>query len=147
MTEATLASLYRLANVVIGGAALAIAVLVALRVTRQSTTRREPMGIVFCLVFLALGVRAIVRVGLEETAIGAASLSTLVLVDGLASAALVGFLVLHRRYGVFVESAHIVREYATEYAAKDREARALAQGNEELRRLDELKAELLALGS
>ena len=147
MTEATLALLYRLANVVIGGAALAIAVLVVLRVTRQSTTRREPLGVAFCLVFLALGVRAIVRVGLQETAIGASSLSTLVLVDGLAAAALVGFLVLHRRYGVFVESAHIVREYATEYAAKDREARALAQVNEELRRLDELKSEFLAMVS
>src|SRR6266542_1714230 len=147
MTEATLALLYRLANVVIGGSALAIAVLIVLRVTRQSTTRREPLGIAFCLVFLALGVRAIARVGLEETAIGATALSTLALVDGLAAAALVGFLILHRRYGAFVESAHIVREYATEYAAKDREARALAQVNEELRRLDELKSEFLAMVS
>src|SRR5437870_13058629 len=107
MIEATLALLYRLANVVIGGAALAIAVLVVLRVTRQSTTRREPLGIAFCLVFLALGVRAIARVVLEETAIGASALSTLARVDGLPAAAPGGFLILHRRYCVFVESAHI----------------------------------------
>src|SRR5207237_8870031 len=34
-----------------------------------------------------------------------------------------------------------------EYAEKDREARALAQVNEELRRLDELKSEFLAMVS
>ena len=147
MIEATVTSLYRLANAVIGGSALAIAALVALRVTRQSTTRREPLGIAFCLVFLALGVRAFVRVGMEDRALIASSLSTILIADGLAAAALVGFLLLHRRYGVFVESAHIVREYETEYAAKDREARALAQVNEELRRLDELKSEFLAMVS
>jgi signal transduction histidine kinase/ActR/RegA family two-component response regulator len=147
MIEATVTSLYRLANVVIGGSALAIAALVALRVTRQSTTRREPLGIAFCLVFLALGVRAFVWVEIEDRALLASSLSTILIADGLAAAALVGFLLLHRRYGVFVESAHIVREYETEYAAKDREARALAQVNEELRRLDELKSEFLAMVS
>src|SRR5687767_628716 len=147
MIEATVASLYRLVNVVIGASALAVATLVALRVTRESTSRREPLGIAFCLVFLALGVRALLRVTIEEPATTVSSAATILVADGLAAAALVGFLLLHRRYGVFVENAHIVREFETEYAAKDREARALAQVNEELRRLDELKSEFLAMVS
>jgi len=57
------------------------------------------------------------------------------------------FLALHRRYAVFIESADMVREYESGYAAKEREARALAQVNEELRRLDELKSEFLAMVS
>src|SRR5205085_11810792 len=59
----------------------------------------------------------------------------------------VAFLGFHRRYKIFVESADMVREYESEYAAKEREARALAQVNEELRRLDELKSEFLAMVS
>ncbi len=145
MTDASAAIVYRLVNVVIGGTSLAVAALVALRVTRNPTGRREPLGIAFCLVFLALGVRALTRVAADESTI-APALSVLV-ADALTAAVLVGFLLLHRRYGLFVESAHIVREYATEYAAKDREARALAQVNEELRRLDELKSEFLAMVS
>ena len=147
MTEATVALLSRVANVVIGGSALAVAVLVVLRITRQSTTRREPLGIAFCLVFLAVAVRAVMHVGNPEPVRVASALSTIFVGDGLIAAALVGFLALHRRYGVFVENAHIVREYASEYAAKEREARALAQVNEELRRLDELKSEFLAMVS
>src|SRR4029453_15955059 len=45
------------------------------------------------------------------------------------------------------ESATIVREYEHEFAEKAREARSLAQINEELRRLDELKSEFLAMVS
>src|SRR5438105_5908369 len=145
MTDATVAFVYRLANVVIGGSALAIATLVAVRMIRHSRTRREPLGIAFCLVFLAIGVGALVRVAVDASAIAPAP--PVLVADALAAAVLVGFAFLHRRYGLFVESAHIVREYATEYAAKDREARALAQVNEELRRLDELKSEFLAMVS
>jgi len=145
MTDTTAAFVYRVANVVIGGSALAVAALVALRVIRHWTTRREPIGVAFSLVFLALGVRGLVRVAVDESAV-APSMAILV-ADVLTAAMLVCFLLLHRRYGLFVESAHIVREYATEYAAKDREARALAQVNEELRRLDELKSEFLAMVS
>jgi signal transduction histidine kinase/ActR/RegA family two-component response regulator len=145
MTDATVAFVYRLANVVIGGSALAVAALVAVRLIRHATTRREPLGIVFSLVFLVLGAGALARVALDASAIAA---STAILVtDALAAGVLVAFLLLHRRYGLFVESAYIVREYATEYAAKDREARALVQVNEELRRLDELKSEFLAMVS
>jgi len=64
-------------------------------------------------------------------------------VDWLAAAAAVAFLALHARYAVFIDNAEMVRDYAE----KDREARALAQVNEELRRLDELKSEFLAMVS
>jgi signal transduction histidine kinase/ActR/RegA family two-component response regulator len=142
------ASLDVIANVVIAATALGVAALIALRISQQSTARREPLGIAFALVFVAIGVRAIVRVAIRDGVIEPASLApTIVVADWLAVAALIGFLLLHRRYGVFVESAHMVREFETEYAAKDREARALAQVNEELRRLDELKSEFLAMVS
>ena len=55
----------------------------------------------------------------------------------------VAFLALYPRYGVFIDSA----EMSDEYAQKEREARALAQVNAELRRLDELKSEFLAMVS
>jgi CheY-like chemotaxis protein len=48
---------------------------------------------------------------------------------------------------VFIETAGLVQEYETGYAQKAREARALAQVNEELRRLDQLKSEFLAMVS
>jgi len=145
MTDTTAAFVYRVANVVIGGSALAVAALVALRVIRHWPTRREPIGVAFCLVFLALSVRGLVRVAVDESTV-APSMAILV-ADALTAAILACFLLLHRRYGLFVSSAHIVHEYATVYAAKDREARALAQVNEELRRLDELKSEFLAMVS
>lgn len=147
MSEGTAALLYHLANVVIAGAAIAVAVFIALRINQKSTSRREPLGIVFCLVFLAVGVSAVVRVTLREDAAPWAMPPAVIVADWLAAAALVGFLLLRRRYGILVESAHLVHEYETEYAAKDREARALVQVNEELRRLDELKSEFLAMVS
>src|SRR5206468_10269648 len=70
-----------------------------------------------------------------------------VAVDWIGAVAAVAFLALRKRYGIFIESATIVREYGHEFAAKEREARALAQVNEELRRLDELKSEFLAMVS
>jgi signal transduction histidine kinase len=63
--------------------------------------------------------------------------------DVLLAAATVAFLALYPRYGVFIDSA----EMRDEYAQKEREARALAQVNAELRRLDELKSEFLAMVS
>jgi signal transduction histidine kinase/ActR/RegA family two-component response regulator len=96
--------------------------------------------VVFCLLFLAIGVRAAVRVW-------AGSVVTvppvLVVVDWLVAAAATAFLMLHGRYGVLIDNAEMVRDYAE----KDRQARALAQVNEELRRLDELKSEFLAMVS
>jgi len=83
-----------------------------------------------------------VRVWIGGGGVATAS-PVLVIVDWLAAAAAVAFLMLHGRYGVLIDNAEMVRGYAE----KDREARALAQVNEELRRLDELKSEFLAMVS
>jgi signal transduction histidine kinase/ActR/RegA family two-component response regulator len=148
MPETTLATLHGIANVVVAATALTVAGVIALRTSQRPAARREPLGIAFGLVFLAIGVNTIVRVTFRDGIL-------IVITDGLAVAAMIAFLLLHRRYGVFIENAHMVREenahmvraFETEYAAKDREARALAQVNEELRRLDELKSEFLAMVS
>jgi signal transduction histidine kinase/ActR/RegA family two-component response regulator len=148
MSDTTIGILYALANVVIAASALGVALLIALRISQQSSAKREPLGIAFSIVFLAVGVRAIVRVASPDGLLAPDVVTPTILVaDWLTAAAIVGFLLLHRRYTVFIESANMVREYETEYAAKDREARALAQVNEELRRLDELKSEFLAMVS
>jgi signal transduction histidine kinase/ActR/RegA family two-component response regulator len=107
---------------------------------RRRTWRPEPLGIVFCLVFLALGIRAAVRVWAANAA---PHPPALIVVDWIMAAAALAFLMLHGRYGVLIDNAEMVRDYAE----KDREARALAQVNEELRRLDELKSEFLAMVS
>src|SRR5712692_1706168 len=140
MPETTLATLHGVANVIVAATALTVAAVIALRTSQRPAARREPLGIAFGLVFLAIGVNAITRVTFRDGIF-------IVVTDWLAVAAMIAFLLLHRRYGVFIESAHMVREFETEYAAKDREARALAQVNEELRRLDELKSEFLAMVS
>jgi signal transduction histidine kinase/ActR/RegA family two-component response regulator len=148
MPDTTLVSLHGVASVVTAATALAIAAVIALRIGQRTTTRREPLGTVFGLIFLAIGVDASMRVWTRDGVGVPPSLTpTIVVTEWLLLAALIAFLLLHRRYGVFIESAHIVREFETEFAAKDREARALAQVNEELRRLDELKSEFLAMVS
>src|SRR5712692_8809757 len=140
MPETTLATLHGVANVIVAATALTVAAVIALRTSQRPAARREPLGIAFGLVFLAIGVNAITRVTFRDGIF-------IVVTDWLAVAAMIAFLLLHRRYASFVEGAHMVREFETEYAAKDREARALAQVNEELRRLDELKSEFLAMVS
>ena len=140
--------IYRLANVVLSVSALVVGALIVIEISRRPTARREPLGMAIALVFVAVGGRAAVRSVLEPVGnMPTGSFATIVAVDLLAAGSAVAFLALHRRYAVFIESADIVREYETEYAAKEREARALAQVNEELRRLDELKSEFLAMVS
>src|SRR5437016_4182930 len=148
-TVVSLAELiYRLANVVLSVSALVVGSLIVIEISRRPTARREPLGMAIALVFVAVGGRAAVRSVLEPVGImPTGSFVTIVAVDLLAAGSAVAFLALHRRYAVFIESADMVREYETEYAAKEREARALAQVNEELRRLDELKSEFLAMVS
>jgi signal transduction histidine kinase/CheY-like chemotaxis protein len=139
-------ALYRAANVVMAVAALAVAALVAVEIGRRPSGRREPLGAAFCLLFVTIGVRAAVRWP-ESLPADAGWRWTLVAADGLAAMATAAFLLLRRRYAVFIESADMVHEYQTGYAEKAREARSLAQVNEELRRLDELKSEFLAIVS
>jgi len=132
-------TLYHLANLVLALSSLGVAALIVVAIARRRAWRPEPLGVVFCLVFVAVGVRAGVRVW-----VGAVSVEPiLVIVDWLAAAAAVAFFALHSRYGIFIDNAEMVREYAE----KDREARALTQINAELRRLDELKSEFLAMVS
>ena len=129
-----------MANVVLAVSALGVATLIVVTIGRRHAWRPEPLGVVFCLVFLAIGVRAAVAVWSgSSVAVSPAQ----VIFDWLAAAAAVAFLTLHGRYGVLIDNAEMVRGYAE----KDREARALAQVNEELRRLDELKSEFLAMVS
>jgi len=120
--------------------ALGVATLIVAAIGRRRAWQPEPLGVVFCLVFLAIGVRAAVRVWTGSVVVATPAL---VVVDWLAAAAAVAFLSLHARYAVFIDNAEMVRDYAE----KDREARALAQVNAELRRLDELKSEFLAMVS
>jgi len=135
-----LENLYLLANLMVAVSSLSVVTLIVVAIGRRDSRRPEPLGVVFCLVFLAVGLRSAVRVWSgADTAVAA----SLVAADWLLAAAVVAFLALYQRYGVFIDSA----EMRDEFAQKDREARALAQVNAELRRLDELKSEFLAMVS
>jgi len=138
--------LFRIANAVLAAASLGIAAFIVVAITRRSSRNLEPLGLAFLAVFLAIGLHATVRVMAGGTYLGD-HVELFLAVDWLAALAAVGLLALRRRYGIFIESASIVREYEHEFAEKAREARSLAQINEELRRLDELKSEFLAMVS
>src|SRR4029453_14553270 len=139
---------YRLANLVLAASALGVAALIVRAIHRRVSRRVEPLGIVFALVFVAIGLLAAVRLWAAPVVPADLSMAaTLIVVDALAAAVTVTFLLLRRHYGVFIETAGLVQEYETGYAQKAREARSLAQVNEELRRLDQLKSEFLAMGS
>jgi two-component system, sensor histidine kinase len=138
----------RLANVVLGIASFMIAILIASAIIGRPTRKFAVLGAVFCTLFLAVAVRAGLRVIASDPLLGAHDLAGVLLaVEWVQAAAAVAFLSLHRRYTRFIESAEMAREYESEYAEKEREAQALAQVNEELRRLDELKSEFLAMVS
>ena len=138
--------LLRLANAVLAAASLSIAALIVLAITRRKSRNLEPLGLAFLAVFLVVGLRATARALVGGLADGH-NMGLFLVVDWIGALAAVGFLLLRRRYGIFIESASIVREYEHEFAEKEREARSLAQINEELRRLDELKSEFLAMVS
>ena len=56
--------LYRLANLVLAGSALGVAFLIVRAIYHRASPRVEPLGVVFALVFLGVGLRAAVRVWL-----------------------------------------------------------------------------------
>jgi len=137
--------MFRIANFILAIASLSIAGFIVAAISRRNSRNLEPLGLAFLGVFVAVGLRSAVRAfmgGLPGENAG-----IYLAVDWLGALAAVSFLVLRRRYGIFIESASIVREYEHEFAEKEREARSLAQINEELRRLDELKSEFLAMVS
>ncbi len=148
LAVATTETAYRFVNFILSASALAVAALIIVEMGRRRTRKLDPLGLALCAVFLAIGLRAAVRLAVHElVALPPEMTATVILIDASGAAAGAAFLALRRRYRVFIESAHLVREYETEYAAKEREARALAQVNEELRRLDQLKSEFLAMVS
>ncbi|HEX3175350.1 MAG TPA: ATP-binding protein [Methylomirabilota bacterium] len=128
-----------LANFVVTASSLGVVTLIVAAMGSRNARRPEPLGVVFSLVFLGVGVRSAVRMWSAS----GPTVPAVVVADCLMAAACVAFLALHSRYGVFIDSA----EMRDEYAQKEREARALAQVNAELRRLDELKSEFLAMVS
>ena len=139
--------LFRLANAVQAVASLSVAATIVAAITRRNSRNLEPLGLAFLAVFAAIGLRSAVRAvsgGLPDVD---HHVALFIVVDWLGAMASIAFLALHRRYNIFIESASIVREYEHEFAEKEREARSLAQINEELRRLDELKSEFLAMVS
>jgi signal transduction histidine kinase/ActR/RegA family two-component response regulator len=140
MSPAVADGLDRAANAVLGSAVLGIAGLITIAIRRRPARALEPLGVLFCVVLLAIGLRTWVHV-LGPPAEGVNS--AMVIADWIAACSALAFLALHRRYGLFVGSADIARDYEM----KEREARALVQVNEELRRLDQLKSEFLAMVS
>ena len=140
MSVASSELLFRLANIVLAASSLGIAALVIRAIHHRVSRGVEPLGVVFALVFLGVGMRAATRVWATPWTMPEGAATTLIVVDWLAAGAAFTFLLLRRRYAVFIETAGLVREYETEYALKEREAQALQQVNEELRRLDQRKS-------
>ncbi len=148
MTPATAEVIYRVVNLVLSGCALAVAALVVVEIEHRRTRHLDPLGVAFCAVFLTIGVRAALRLAVSDYASTPPRVGVLlIVVDAAAAAAAAVFLAQRRRYRVFVDSADLVRAYETGYAEKEREAQALVQVNDELRRLDQLKSEFLAMVS
>jgi signal transduction histidine kinase/ActR/RegA family two-component response regulator len=140
--------LYLVANSLLAVATLSVAGVIVAAIRRRPSRQVEPLSIVFCLVFLAVGLRSAIRVwAMPASELGPGVLNVIVAADWLAAFAALTLLAMRHRYSTFINSADRVREYETEYAHKEREAQALAQVNEELRRLDELKSEFLAMVS
>src|SRR2546428_7417495 len=61
-TPVSAETLYQLANLILAVSALGVATLIVVAIGRRRAWQPEPLGIMFCLVFLAVGVRAAVRV-------------------------------------------------------------------------------------
>src|SRR5688572_15495239 len=101
--------LYRLANFVLAASALGIAALIIRAIHARASQRVEPLGVVFALVFLGVGTCAAVRVWSTPWALPDGSVPTLIAVDWLAAGATFTFLLLRRRYAVFIETAGLVR--------------------------------------
>src|SRR5262249_20054198 len=120
-TAITTVAVYRVVNVRLSAAALAVAVLIVVQTSRRRTHRLDPLAVALCAVFLAVGLRAAVGVNIVELGrVTPAVAGVVLLVDVGAVVAAGAFLAMRRRYRVFVESADLVREYETEYAQKER---------------------------
>ncbi len=148
MAGGTVQILHRLAALLFSIGAFSVAVLALISMIRRRGRRPEPLAVVFCVLFIAMAIHTAIGVVANDVrTVPAAAVLPLLVVDWIAALGIIAFLALRSRYEIFMESAEIVHEYETEYAEKEREARSLAQINEELRRLDEQKSEFLAMVS
>ena len=142
-------SLYRLANLVLAVSALGVAALIVRTIHRRVSRRVEPLGVVVALVFVAIGLMAAVRVWAVPVLPADASMAATLIVVDMAG---------RRRHRHVPAAATPLRRLHRDRrpgaastrpgtSRRTREARALAQVNEELRRLDQLKSEFLAMVS
>src|SRR5438128_245454 len=76
---------FRLANVVLAASALGIAALIIRAIHHRASRRVEPLGVVFALVFLGIGLRAAVRVWATPWTLPEGAAATLIAVDWLAA--------------------------------------------------------------
>ena len=123
--------LYRLANVVLAASALGVAALIVAAIRRRPAPKLEPLGAVFCLVFLAIGAHAAVRVWAAAPAeIQGNTVAMLIAVDWLAAAATVAFapapalLDLHRKRDMVRETRRVRAEGSRGKAHSPRSTRS-----------------------
>ena len=108
-------SLYRLANLVLAVSALGVAALIVRTIHRRVSRRVEPLGVVFALVFLGVGIVARPCAcgprRNERRCRGGRRLHPDRRRHGSPPSPSFTFLLLRRRYAVFIETAGLVREY------------------------------------
>ena len=81
MSVASLELLYRMANVVLAASSLGIAALVIRAIHHRASRGVEPLGVVFALVFLGVGMRAAVRVWATPWTLPEGGAATIIAVD------------------------------------------------------------------
>src|SRR5262249_37897635 len=94
-------SLYRFANLVLAASALGVAALIVRSIHRRVSGRGEPLGVIFALVFVAIGLLTAVRAwAIPALPSDPWTAATLIVVDALAAGVVVTALLQRRRYGV-----------------------------------------------
>src|SRR5512132_3216534 len=68
MAAASAETVYRVVNLVLSACALAVAALIVVEIEHRRTRKLDPLGVAFCAVFLTIGVRAAVRVAVNDVA-------------------------------------------------------------------------------
>src|ERR1041384_6582739 len=107
MPSVTSDVLFRMANAVLAASALSVAGLIVAAITKRKSRNLEPLGLAFLAMFLAIGLRATVRASLGGLADTGENVAVYIAVDWIGAVAAVAFLFLHKRYGIFIESATI----------------------------------------
>src|ERR1043166_10131680 len=97
MSASSTELLFRLANVVLAASSLGIAALVIKAIHHRAARGVEPLGVVFALVFMGIGLRAAVRVWATPWTLPEGAAATLIAVAWLAAAAPFPFFLFGRR--------------------------------------------------